>query len=605
MSAKKKTRGGKKAAGKRSAPRRSTPQGRGAPNLVIVESPAKARAVGKYLGRDYDVLASVGHVRDLPPKELGVDPERGFEPTYAVIRGKKKALEAIHKAAQRAAQVYVATDPDREGEAIAWHIVDATGIPLDDVHRATFYEVTPSAVKRAIEHPGRIDLRKVDSQQARRILDRLVGYKISPLLSDPFYPGLSAGRVQTVALRLVVEREEEIERFEKVAFWRVKAALEAPAGEPASFEAELQRVAGAAVVPRGQPGEKGFRPPALPAEEAGTRVVERARASEWVVSAIERRERRRTPPPPFTTSTIQQEASRRLGMSAKRTMALAQGLYEGIEIDGEPVGLITYMRTDSIRVADFAIEEVRRVIGERYGEDYRPARPNVYKSGAGAQEAHEAIRPTSTELPLSDIKRALDRLDNGRDLWRLYELVWLRFVASQMTPARYDRTTADFLIDGDLDFRASGSILVFPGFLEAYRRAGKPGEAGGDVLLPPLEEGMRVHAVEVTSESRETQPPARFSEATLVKELEAQGIGRPSTYATILSRLFERNYTEREAKQIVPTVLGRFVLKYLIHHFDVIFEVSFTRGMEEELDKIESGELDWRHVVGDLWAPLN
>ncbi|MFN2420203.1 MAG: type I DNA topoisomerase [Gemmatimonadota bacterium] len=604
MSAKKKTRG-KKAAGKGSAQRRSTPQAHGAPNLVIVESPAKARAVGKYLGRDYDVLASVGHVRDLPPKELGVDPERGFEPTYAVIRGKKKALEAIHRAAQRAERVYVATDPDREGEAIAWHIVDATGIPLGEVHRATFYEVTPSAVKRAIEHPGRIDLRKVDSQQARRILDRLVGYRISPLLSDPFYPGLSAGRVQTVALRIVVEREEAIERFEKVPYWRVVATLEAPRGEPATFEAELQRVEGRAVVPRGQPGEPGFRPPALSSEEEAERVVERSRSHAWTVAAVEKKERGRTPPPPFTTSTLQQEASRRLGMSARRTMSLAQRLYEGVEIDGEPVGLITYMRTDSTRVASQALDEVRELIAERYGASYRPATPNVYKSRVAAQEAHEAIRPTSAERSLEGVRRALLGLDDGRDLFRLYELIWLRFVASQMTPARYDRTTVDFVIDGDLEFRATGSVLTFPGFLEAYRRAGKPGEAGDDVLLPPLEQGQSVELVEVSSEAKETQPPSRYSEATLVKELEAQGIGRPSTYATIISRLFDRNYAEREGRQIKPTVLGRFVLKYLLHHFDDIFEVGFTREMEEELDKIEEGELAWRDVVEDFWSPLD
>jgi DNA topoisomerase-1 len=604
MSAKKKTGAGK-AAGKKTARRKTTPQGHGAPNLVIVESPAKARSVGKYLGREYDVLASVGHVRDLPPKELGVDPERGFEPTYTVIRGKKKALDAIHKAAQRAERIYVATDPDREGEAIAWHIVDATGIPLEEVQRASFYEVTPSAVKEAIAHPGRIDLRKVDSQQARRILDRLVGYRISPLLAEPFYPGLSAGRVQTVALRLVVEREEAIERFQKVPYWRVAANLEAPRGEPATFDAELERVGRRAVLPRGQPGEPGFRPPALSSEEAAALVVERARRSSWNVGEVEKKERRRNPPPPFTTSTLQQEASRRLGMSARRTMSLAQRLYEGVEIDGDPVGLITYMRTDSMRVSSQALEEVRRLIADQYGDSYRPAKANVYKSRAAAQEAHEAIRPTSVERSMETVRRALLRLDGGRDLFRLYELIWLRFVASQMTSARYDRTAVDFVVDGDLEFRAAGSVLTFPGFLEAYRRAGKPGEAGDDRLLPPLERGQSVELIDVSSEARETQPPSRYSEATLVKELEAQGIGRPSTYATIISRLFERNYAAREGRQIKPTVLGRFVLKYLLHHFDDIFEVGFTREMEEELDKIEEGELAWRDVVKDFWSPLD
>lgn len=573
-------------------------------NLVIVESPAKARAIGNYLGKDFSVVASVGHVRDLPPRELGVDPEKGFEPTYTIIRGKKKVIDEIRKAARGAERVYVATDPDREGEAIAWHIVDETKIPEEAVHRATFYEITPAAVRRAIESPGRIDLKKVDSQQARRILDRLVGYRISPLLTDPFYPGLSAGRVQTVALRIVVEREEEIDAFESVAYWRVKATLDAGEGEATRFEADLQRVDGVAVVPRGQPKEKGYRAPALATGEEAAKVVERAREAAWTVTSIERKERRRTPSPPFTTSTLQQEASRRLRFSARRTMGLAQRLYEGVEIDGEPVGLITYMRTDSTRVSGQALDEVRSLIGSRYGERYRPGKPNFYKSKGGAQEAHEAVRPTSVTRSFDVIEKALRRRDDGRDLMRLYELIWLKFVSSQMTPALYDRTRVDFLVDEDLEFRASGSVLKFEGFLKAYIDAGHPAEAGDDVLLPPLEEEQPVALVEVESDGKETQPPSRYSEATLVKELEAQGIGRPSTYANIISRLFDRNYAEREGRQIKPTVLGRFVLKYLLHHFDDIFEVSFTRAMEEELDKIEDGELDWRTVVQDFWKPL-
>lgn len=573
-------------------------------NLVIVESPAKARAIGKYLGKDFAVVASVGHVRDLPPKELGVDPEKGFEPTYTIIRGKKKVLDEIRKAARGAERVYVATDPDREGEAIAWHIVDETKIPAAAVHRATFYEITPAAVRKAIENPGRIDLRKVDSQQARRILDRLVGYRISPLLTDPFYPGLSAGRVQTVALRLVVEREDEIDAFQKVPYWRVKATLDAGDGEEGVFDVDLQRAGGVAVVPRGQPDEEGFRPPALGSEEEAAAVVDRARAADWTVTSVERKERRRTPSPPFITSTLQQEASRRLRFSAKRTMGLAQRLYEGVEIDGEPVGLITYMRTDSTRVSGDALAEVRSLIEGRYGEKYRPSKPNFYKSKGDAQEAHEAIRPTSASRSFDVIKKALSRRDDGRDLIRLYELIWLRFVSSQMTPAIYDRTTVEFVVDEDLEFRASGSVLRFPGFLKAYIDAGRPAEAGDDVLLPALEEEQAVDLVEVASDGRETQPPSRYSEATLVKELEAQGIGRPSTYANIISRLFDRNYAEREGRQIKPTVLGKYVLRYLLHHFDDIFEVGFTREMEEELDKVEEGSLEWRSVVQDFWKPL-
>ncbi|MDX1661678.1 MAG: type I DNA topoisomerase [Gemmatimonadota bacterium] len=584
------------------AKKKSTSNGRA--NLVIVESPAKARAIGKYLGDDFAVVASVGHVRDLPPKELGVDPEKGFEPTYTIIRGKKKVLDEIRKAAKGAERVYVATDPDREGEAIAWHIVDETKIPADAVHRATFYEITPAAVRKAIESPGRIDLRKVDSQQARRILDRLVGYRISPLLTDPFYPGLSAGRVQTVALRIVVEREEEIDAFQRVPYWKVKATLDAGDGEEGRFDVDLQRAGGVAVVPRGQPGEKRFRAPALGSEEEAANVVERVKAADWSVTSVEKKERRRTAAPPFTTSTLQQEASRRLRYSAKRTMALAQRLYEGVEIRGEPVGLITYMRTDSTRVSGQALDEVRSLIGERYGEKYRPKKPNFYRSKGDAQEAHEAIRPTSAARPLDEVKKALYRRDDGRDLFRLYELIWLKFVSSQMTPAVYDRTTVEFVIDDDLEFRASGSVLRFPGFLKAYIDAGKGAAASDDVLLPALEEDQAVDLVEIESEGKETQPPSRYSEATLVKELEAQGIGRPSTYAAIISRLFDRNYAERDGRRIKPTVLGRYVLRYLLHHFDDIFEVGFTREMEEELDKVEEGELEWRSVVQDLWKPL-
>jgi len=577
-----------------------------APNLVIVESPAKARAIGKYLGRDFAVEASVGHVRDLPKKGLGVDPEQGFRPTYAVIHGKKKVLDRIGRAARGAERVYVATDPDREGEAIAWHVVDELGIEATTVHRALFYEITPAAVKAAIENPGRIDHRKVDAQQARRILDRLVGFRISPLLTEPFYPGLSAGRVQTVALRIVCEREEEIEAFQRVPYWRVSAALDAPhAGDEARFEAELRKVAGTPVVPRGQPDEEGFRPPALGSEEAAERVVVRARAAAWKVTSVERKERKSTPSPPFTTSTLQQEASRRLRFSARRTMSLAQRLYEGIEIDGEPVGLITYMRTDSTRIGAAALDEVRGVIGKRYGERFRPEKPNRYRSRAEAQEAHEAIRPTSAARSLQKVETALTRLDSGRDLWRLYQLIWLRFVASQMKPAVFDRTTVDFVVDDDLEFRASGSVMKFAGWIEAYARAGMRGVVADDTLLPPLDEGDDVDVIAIEHEGKETQPPSRYSEATLVKELERQGIGRPSTYADIISKLFRRNYTEREGRTIKPTVLGRFVLRYLVHHFEDIFEIGFTREMEEELDRVEEGELEWRQVVEDLWGPLS
>ncbi len=358
-----------------------------------------------------------------------------------------------------------------------------------------------------------------------------------------------------------------------------------------------------AVIPRGQPSDEDFRAPALDTEEAAARIVERATQSEWKVGDVERKERRRSAPPPFTTSTLQQEASRRLGLSARRTMSLAQRLYEGIEVEGQTAGLITYMRTDSTRVSDAALSEVREFIGQRYGAQFRPDKPKYYKSAASAQGAHEAIRPTSMRTPEA-IQATLGRMKDGRDLSRLYELIWLRFVASQMEVARYDRTTVDFVVDGDLEFRASGSVLTFPGFIEAYRQAAKHGEAGDDVLLPAIEEGEVLTALEVVSDGKETQPPARYSEATLVKELEARGIGRPSTYATIISRLFERNYAERHDRRIRPTVLGRFVLRYLVHHFDDIFEVGFTRGMEEELDKIEEGTLAWRDVVEDLWRPL-
>ncbi|MEK7404524.1 MAG: type I DNA topoisomerase [Acidobacteriota bacterium] len=561
-------------------------------SLVIVESPAKAKTIGKYLGKDYLVKASLGHIKDLPKRDLAVDVERDFQPTYVVMDGKKKLVQELKQAAKGAESVYLAADPDREGEAICYHLQEELqGKPNGGpkIYRVMFNEITANAIRRAFQNPVSVDLRLVDAQQARRILDRLVGYKISPLLWDKVRRGLSAGRVQTVALRLIVEREREIRAFEKREYWTIDARLQAK--KPPVFDARLIR----------RDDEKLE----IPGEAAAGGVVAQLEGAAFAVRSVVTREKKRHPVPPFITSTLQQEAARKLRFSVKRTMMLAQRLYEGVALGEEgPVGLITYMRTDSTRVSGEAIQEVRRFIGGRFGADYFPASPNFYRGKKDAQDAHEAVRPTSMEHTPDAVAKYL-----AEDELKLYRLVWLRFVASQMTPAVFDQTTIDVAAKGkdgaEYVFRATGSVPKFDGFLALYEEGKDQKDEEDEELkhrLPPVAEGEPLKLRQLTPEQHFTEPPPRYSEATLVKELEADGVGRPSTYASILSTIQDRGYVERQAGRFVPTELGMVVTDLLVESFDDIFEVKYTARMEEALDEIEEGKLDWREAMREFYG---
>jgi DNA topoisomerase I len=575
-----------KAASTRAAKPRARARGEGL-SLVIVESPTKAKTIGKYLGAGYDVRATVGHLRDLPTRELGVDVDRDFEPKYVTIKGKTKTLADLKKAAKTASTIYLATDPDREGEAIAWHVADQLGSSAP-THRVLFHEITKDAIHEAMDHPGVIDDRKVNAQQARRILDRLVGYKASPILWRSIKTGLSAGRVQTVALRLIVEREREIRAFTPQEYWSIEALL-AKAGQ--TFEAALAKV-------------DGHKPQLHSAEDAQA-VVDAVRQLPFVVSKVEKRNRRKNPGAPFTTSTLQQEAAKKLGFSSRRTMRAAQDLYEGRDVgeDG-PVGLITYMRTDSVRVSDTAIASVRDFIGSSYAKPYLPAVPNTYssKKNARVQDAHEAVRPTDVRRRPEQVQAYLEP-----DQFRLYQLIWQRFVASQMAPAVYDMTIVDFDL-GRYVFRATGSVLVFDGYHVLYMegREKEEGKTMDDLPpIPPLAQGDPVEVREITPSQHFTEPPPRFSEASLVKELERLGIGRPSTYSAIISTLSAREYVKVDQRRFFPTELGELVEKIMIGKFPEIFNVEFTSGMESELDRIEDGELLWQGVLRDFYTPFS
>jgi DNA topoisomerase-1 len=554
--------------------------------LVVVESPAKARTIGKYLDRGYTVKATVGHLRDLPQRELGVDVENGFAPKYVTIRGKGKQLAEIKRAAKTSNEVLLATDPDREGEAIAWHVAEQLG-DGSKIRRVLFHEITDEAVREALAKPVTIDDQKVEAQQARRILDRLVGYKASPLLWRSVKTGLSAGRVQTVALRLIVEREQAIRAFKPQEYWSIDAELEA---KKRRFGAKLHKIDG--------------KKPALHSEKEAKAVVSAVKGKPFVVTAVQRKQRRRRPAPPFITSTMQQEAAKRLGFSSKRTMRAAQQLYEGVELgEAGAVGLITYMRTDSPRVAHGAIDAVRDFIAGHYDERYLPEKPNHYRSkkAARAQEAHEAIRPTDVRRRPADVRKLL-----APDQFKLYRLIWLRFVASQMTPAVYDTTTIDFDIEKYL-FRATGSVMVFDGFHVLYTDTKEPDEAETfeDLApVPALEKGDTAKVASITPNQHFTEPPPRFSEASLVKELEQDGIGRPSTYSAIISTLRERGYVRMESRRFHPTDLGETVTKVMVSRFPDIFNVEFTSQMETELDKVEEGELGWQRVLEDFYGPF-
>jgi DNA topoisomerase-1 len=558
-------------------------------SLLIVESPAKARTIKKYLGPDFEVKASVGHVIDLPPKRLGVNVEAEFQPEYQVIKGKEKILKELKKAAGQVTDIYLAPDPDREGEAIAWHIAQQLGGPLENYHRVLFHELTKKAIQKAVAEPGELDLHRYESQQARRVLDRLVGYQISPLLWEKVKGGLSAGRVQSVALRLVVEREREIQAFDPQEYWSVSAEL--LADEPPPFIARLVSVGGDKFEPKNQ--EEA---------EAGVKAIT---GQPFVVSEIKKRKRQQKAAPPFITSTLQQEAYRKLGFSAKKTMTLAQRLYEGQETDEGAVGLITYMRTDSTRLAAEAVEEVRKLIASRYGDEYLPKSPPVYKSRSSAQEAHEAIRPTSAFRTPELMQKYLKR-----DELRLYRLIWNRFVACQMAPAVFDQTQVQIKAGKGL-LRASGQVKVFPGFTAVYEE-GKDETAGGNGLdkpqegvLPKLAEDQELKLKEILPKQHFTQPPPRFTEASLVKELEEKGIGRPSTYAAILSTLQDRKYVEKdERKRLFPSELGRVVSDILVESFPRIMEVGFTAALEESLDQVEEGKVNWRKLLADFYGPF-
>lgn len=559
-----------------------------AKSLVIVESPAKARTINKFLGRGFQVKASMGHVRDLPKRELGVDLENNFEPRYIVIRGKGKVLKEIKKAAGNADHIYLAPDIDREGEAIAFHLAEYLKTnKKQKISRILFNEITEKAIKEAIENPLSIDSQKVNAQQARRILDRLVGYLCSPLLWKAVYRGTSAGRVQTVALRIIVEREEEIEAFGKEEYWSIDTQFTGAAGKP--LTASLQAIDDEKVKTDGEKTSIGT-------EKDATRIVKDIGKHSYSATTVEKKVRRRKPAPPFITSTLQQEAARRFKYSARKTMQIAQGLYEGVELGTEgPTGLITYMRTDSPRVSDEALEEVRTYITDTFGGDELPAKPNIYSKKKRAQDAHEAIRPTSVMRTPDSVKSQLTR-----DQIRIYTLVWSRFVASQMNPAVYDQTAID-ITGGPYRFRANGSVIRKKGFLQVFEETENGSGGGKDRLLPPVEQGESMERGKITPEQHFTQPPPRFTDASLVKELEANGIGRPSTYASITSTLVSRKYIERQQQRFHPTSLGRDVLKFLLVNFDNIFNVKFTALMEKELDKVEEGTDEWQKVVGDFY----
>jgi DNA topoisomerase-1 len=579
--------------------------------LVIVESPAKARTIGRYLGRGYQVKATVGHVRDLPEKRLGIDIEEGFVPEYVTIEGKEKTLEEIRRAARSADAIYIATDPDREGEAIGWHVAEAIkGKDRPAVRRVLFHEITPDAVRQAMAAPRSIDMRLVQAQQARRLLDRLVGYKASPILWKTVKKGLSAGRVQTVALRLIVEREREIRAFKPQEYWSISALLES-AGQ--RFAAKLHAIDDGKVELH---DEASARATVAAVERAARRLAtERGAGAELVfpVMEVKRRERRKHPAPPFTTSTLQQEAAKKLGFGSKRTMRIAQSLYEGVELGSEgAVGLITYMRTDSTRVAESAALQARELVRRTFGAEYLASGPQLYGNSkqVATQDAHEAIRPTDPQRRPEDVRRYLKE-----EQYQLYQLIWQRFVASQMAAAIFDTTTVDFALQGVDEkgkphrylFRATGSVVKFPGFLALYREAREEGEGRAledEQALPAVEPQALVPVIEIKPEQHFTEPPPRFSEASLVKELERLGIGRPSTYAQIISTLLERHYVTLQQKRFHPTPLGEAVERVMIKQFPEVFDVGFTSEMEEELDKVEEGAIGWQRVLEDFYGPF-
>lgn len=566
-----------------------------AKSLVIVESPAKAKTIKKYLGKGFEVLASYGHVRDLLPKEGAVDPEHDFAMKYQLIEKNQKHVDTITKAMKKADALYLATDPDREGEAISWHLYEILkdkGVLKDKtVGRVTFHEITKRAINEAVEHPQELSQDMINAQLARRALDYLVGFNLSPLLWKKIRRGLSAGRVQSPALRMIVERELEIEKFVAKEYWTVEAEVES---DKQAFTAKLVQYDGKKLSQFTINNDKK-------AKKAETELNDAAKGK-LLITKVEKKKRKRNPAAPFTTSTLQQEASRKLGFTAKKTMMVAQQLYEGIDLGGEAVGLITYMRTDSVTLADEALQEIRSYIAEKYGKNNVPDEPRVFKTKAkNAQEAHEAVRPTSVNHEPAVIKQHL-----SKDQFRLYDLIWKRTVACQMTHATLDTVAVDLTAGDKHMFRANGSTLVDPGFMAVYQESQDDSKSDDDTdrLLPPLKEGDDVELLKIKPEQHFTEPPPRYTEASLVKSLEEHGIGRPSTYASIISTLQSREYVEMDKKRFMPTDVGRIVNKFLTEHFTQYVDYDFTANMEDELDAIARGEEDWVPMMHKFWKPF-
>jgi DNA topoisomerase I len=546
-------------------------------NLVIVESPTKAKTIGKFLSRNYKVMASNGHLIDLPRSKLGIDIEHEFEPQYITIRGKGKILKDLKSAGKKAERIFLAADPDREGEAICRHLGKALNLDLEKPCRVEFHEITKTAIKESFKNPRPISQNMFDAQQARRILDRLVGYKISPLLWNKIRSGLSAGRVQSVAVRLICEREEEIRKFVEEEYWSIDAKLEDPESK-ISFAAKLDRY-------------KKKKVDLKTAEETQV-VADQLKKEKFIVDQVTRTRRKRNPSAPFTTSSLQQEASSKLGFTSRKTMSIAQQLYEGINVgDGETTGLITYIRTDATRVSAGAQDEARALVDQKFGKDYYPEKAPVYKSRKGAQEAHEAIRPTSVNREPHLIRQYL-----SRDQQRLYKLIWERFMASQMNPAIYDQVRIN-ISAGDYQFKAIGSSLHFPGFLVLY----KDDESVKETVLPPLVEDQLLNLLEIIPEQHFTQPPPRYNEASLIKVLEEKGIGRPSTYSPIIETIQSRGYVIKESKAFVPTELGFVIVELMISYFPEVIDIDFTARLEQQLDEIEEGKQKWLKVITDFY----
>ncbi|MBC8584382.1 type I DNA topoisomerase [Youxingia wuxianensis] len=550
-------------------------------NLVIVESPAKAKTIQKYLGKDFEVVASMGHVRDLPKSKLGVDIENHFVPQYVDIKGKEDLIKELKKHAKKADSIYLATDPDREGEAISWHLAQLLGVDLIDDNRVTFNEITKSGVKYGMEHPRSIDLKLVDAQQARRILDRIVGYKISPFLWRKIRKGLSAGRVQSVTVRLILDREEEIRAFVQQEYWSIDAKLTAKGHGKKPISAKL--------------ASKNGKKVEISSEEEAHAILKQLDGCEYLVTNVKTGVRKKSPAPPFITSTLQQEASRRLGYQSRRTMKIAQELYEGVDVEEiGTTGLITYMRTDSLRISDEAASKAAEYITQKYGKEYLPSTRRVYKSKNNAQDAHEAIRPSDSSLTPDRVKGSL-----SSEQYKLYKLIWERFIASQMANALLD-TVAATITAGEYDFKASGFTVKFDGFTVLYEES-KETEEEASGALPPISAGDKLNLKELVPNQHFTQPPARYTEASLIKTLEENGIGRPSTYAPTITTILARGYVEREGKALKPTALGEVTTKLMEEQFAKIVDVAFTANMEQNLDKVEEGTVDWQKMLEDFY----